>query len=128
MTSALRAWVTDRAMARLAEGWTIPDIADELNGECPSRLISDATRPQIARLVGEIAKAAGYVIVSEGVNEAGPAKQLALISMDELLTILRKRARQRGNFDDRTLALVTEWCEAHPESTATPAELIAKAS
>jgi hypothetical protein len=127
-TSALRVWVTDRAIHRLEEGWTVPDIADELNGECPSRLISDATRPQIARLIGEIAKSAGYVIISEGVNVPGPTKQLELISRDELLTILRKRRDQRDNFDDATMALVTAWCDAHPEEAATPAELIAKAS
>ena len=124
---SLRAWAENEALPLLEQGHTRPEVVAALTSALPLRYIDQTVRPALRDIVGQIAAAHGFLVVSRGVNESGQSRQLPLISLDEILEITAKRLQQIDNDGASLEAMLDEWCALHPEYGMTPALLIAQA-
>jgi hypothetical protein len=123
---SLREWATPRVLRRLEQGWTRPDIADELAGDCPVRYAQQAIRPHLLTVARAIGNAAGYHVIAAGVNEPAESQQIELISLDSVLLLCLKKYKQGEHMIAAAERNAEEWCDAHPEVDITPAQIMAQ--
>jgi len=107
---------------------TRPAVVAAIQPDLPMRYQPEAVLPALKQAVTATANRMGLLVIAAGVNEPGPSKQLALITLDECVMLVAKRLRQGDNLHGSARTLAEDYCVAHPEHTAEQIIALARAA